>query len=194
MESAPRLPSWRRGCVARFGFGFWRCGICVGLLIGRLHRLDGLRCGARYPSSGFRLSGFGSGLNVEDGIRNAASVMAVGLCCVDWFWVLGGAGFVLVCRLGDCIALTDCGAAHAIHPPVVWLSDFWFRLGCGGWNPRRGFRHGGGAVLRGLAFGFLRCGICVGLLIGRLHRLDGLRCCARYPSSGCLVVRFLVPD
>ena len=36
-----------------------------------------------------RLSGFpifGSGLNAEDGIRIAASVMAVGLCCADWLW------------------------------------------------------------------------------------------------------------
>ncbi|MEH6482783.1 MULTISPECIES: hypothetical protein [Pseudomonas] len=58
---------------------FGSVGFCVGLFIGRLHRLDGLRCCARYPSSGFsdfRCSGFGSGLNVEDRIRVAASVMA----------------------------------------------------------------------------------------------------------------------
>jgi hypothetical protein len=64
-----------RGLALSFGCA----GFCIGLLIGRLHRHDGLRCCARYPSSGFsgfRCSGFGSGLNVEDGIRNAASVMA----------------------------------------------------------------------------------------------------------------------
>ena len=67
------------------------------------------------------------------------------------------------------IVMTDCGAAHAIHPPIfgIWFS---WRLESASRLPTWRW------------CGFTRGWWC----FGNCH--DGLRCFARYPSSGCSVL------